>query len=249
MPLDVHALLTARAAQLNADLAEASAETILDHALRDARLGEVAMVSSFGADSVVLLHLLAQIDPTRPVLFLETGMLFSETLAYQREVAETLGLTDIRVIRPDAADLFMHDPDGELNRVDTDACCAIRKVKPLELSLQGFDAWITGRKRIHGGARASLPLFEVDGPHIKINPLAKWSGAELAAYMERHALPRHPLVANGFTSIGCAPCTTSTLPGEDPRAGRWRASEKAECGIHFDGARIWPASPKTDASL
>lgn len=248
MPLDAHALLTARAAQLNADLADASAERIIDHALRDARLGEVAMVSSFGADSVVLLHLLARVDPTRPVLFLETGMLFAETLAYQRAVAETLGLTDVRVIRPDPADLFVADPDGELNRTDTDACCAIRKVKPLELALQGFDAWITGRKRIHGGARADLALFEVDGNHIKINPLAAWTGADLAAYMDAHALPRHPLVAKGFTSIGCAPCTTSTLPGEDPRAGRWRASEKTECGIHFDGARIWPARPAATRS-
>ncbi|TFL17972.1 phosphoadenylyl-sulfate reductase [Jannaschia formosa] len=242
MPLDAHALLTARAAQLNADLDGASAERILDTALRDARLGEVAMVSSFGADSVVLLHLLAQIDPTRPVLFLETGMLFAETLAYQREVAGSLGLTDIRVIRPDAADLFLHDADGVLHQTDQDACCAIRKVKPLELALQDFDTWITGRKRIHGGARAEMPLFEADGSHIKINPLAAWTGADLAAYMEAHDLPRHPLVAKGFTSIGCAPCTTSTLPGEDPRAGRWRASDKAECGIHFDGARIWPAT-------
>ena len=87
-------------------------------------------------------------------------------------------------------------------------------------------------------------MFEVDGNTLKINPLAGWSGADLAAYMETHALPRHPLVARGFTSIGCAPCTTSTLPGENPRAGRWRASEKTECGIHFDGARIWPANRK-----
>ncbi|MGB3406423.1 MAG: phosphoadenylyl-sulfate reductase [Jannaschia sp.] len=244
MPLDVHALLSARAARLNADLADASAATILEHALRDARLGEIAMVSSFGADSVVLLHLLSQVDPATPVLFLETGMLFAETLAYQQQVAETLGLRDVRIIRPDPTDLFLHDPDGALHTADTDACCTIRKVKPLDLALQGFDAWITGRKRIHGGDRATLPVFELDGGAIKINPLAAWSGADLAAYIAKHDLPRHPLVSKGFTSIGCAPCTTSTLPGENPRAGRWRASEKTECGIHFDGARIWPAARK-----
>jgi phosphoadenosine phosphosulfate reductase len=240
VPLDAQSVLAARAARLNADLEGAPAAQVIAHALRDARLGEVAMVSSFGADSVVLLHLLAGVDRDRPVLFLETGMLFRETLAYQREVAEALGLTDVRIVRPDPADLFTADPEGVLHQSDTDGCCAVRKVKPLELALQGFDAWITGRKRIHGGARASLPLFEVDGGHIKINPLAAWTGADLGAYMERHALPRHPLVAKGFASIGCAPCTTATLPGEDPRAGRWRASEKTECGIHFDGARIWP---------
>ena len=240
MPLDAHAVLTARAAQLNADLADAPAAQVIEHALRDARLGEVAMVSSFGAESVVLLHLLAQVDRDRPVLFLETGMLFAETLSYQRSVAEALGLTDVRLVRPDPADLFTADPEGQLHQVDTDGCCAIRKVKPLELALQGFDAWITGRKRMHGGARAELPLFEVDGGHIKINPLASWAGADLAAYMDAHDLPRHPLVAQGFASIGCAPCTTATLPGEDARAGRWRATGKTECGIHFDGARIWP---------
>jgi phosphoadenosine phosphosulfate reductase len=245
MPLDARAALAARATQLNALLAEAPAETILDHALRDPRLGEVAMVSSFGADSVVLLHLLSRVDPDRPVLFLETGMLFPETLAYQREVAAALGLTDIRVIRPDPADVFDADPEGVLHQSDTDACCAIRKVKPLDLALRGFDAWITGRKRIHGGARTDLPVFEVDGGQMKINPLAAWTGADLSTYMDSHALPRHPLVAKGFASIGCAPCTTSTLPGEDPRAGRWRTSEKTECGIHFDGARVWPVRPDT----
>ncbi|WP_371154616.1 phosphoadenylyl-sulfate reductase [Jannaschia sp. 2305UL9-9] len=241
MPLDINALLTARARQLNADLADAPAIRVLEHALGDAKLGNIAMVSSFGADSVVLLHLLSQIDRHLPVLFLETAMLFPETLAYQQTVAETLGLTDVRVIRPDPSDLFVHDSTGELHLADTDACCAIRKVKPLELALQGFDGWITGRKRIHGGDRADLALFEVDGAAIKINPLAAWSGADLVAHMDAHDLPRHPLVAKGFSSIGCAPCTTSTLPGEAPRAGRWRSSDKVECGIHFDGARIWPA--------
>ncbi|GIT92530.1 phosphoadenylyl-sulfate reductase [Jannaschia pagri] len=242
MPLDAHALLTARAAQLNADLAEAPAARIVETALRNAALGEIAMVSSFGADSVVLLHLVAQVSPDTPVLFLETGMLFAETLAYQQEVAEALGLTDVRVIQPDPADTFLHDAEGVLHQTDTDTCCAIRKVKPLELALQGFDGWITGRKRIHGGDRADLKMFEVDGNHLKVNPLAAWTGTDLSAYMDAHDLPRHPLVAKGFSSIGCAPCTTSTLPGEDPRAGRWRASEKTECGIHFDGARIWPAN-------
>lgn len=243
MPLDAHALIAAHAAALNAELADAPAEAILARALRT---GEIAMVSSFGAESVVLLHLLSRVDPARPVLFLETGMLFAETLAYQTEVAETLGLTDIRIIRPDPADMFAHDPDGLLHQSDTDTCCAIRKVKPLELALQSFDGWITGRKRHHGGDRAALAVVEADGAALKFNPLAAWSREDIAAHMDAHALPRHPLVAKGFASIGCAPCTESVLPGEDARAGRWRRTEKTECGIHLDGARIWPARPSKD---
>ncbi|MEM9795428.1 MAG: phosphoadenylyl-sulfate reductase [Pseudomonadota bacterium] len=235
MPLDLHALLTAKVADLNNRLAEAPAEDVLRAALD---LGDTALVSSFGADSVVLLHLAAQVDPAVPVIFLETGMLFPETLAYQREVAETLGLTDVRIVRPDPTDLFLHDPEGDLNGRDPDLCCTIRKVRPLELALQGLDAWITGRKRVQGGDRTDLPLFEVEGGRIKANPLARWSGGDLAAHMEAHDLPRHPLVAQGFPSIGCAPCTTKVAPGEDPRAGRWRGREKTECGIHFAGGVV-----------
>lgn len=240
MPLDTHALLAARAAQLNADHGHADARAVLDVALRNAKIGDVAMVSSFGAESVVLLHLLSQVDAATPVLFLETGMLFAETLAYQVEVAERLGLTDVRVIRPDATDLFLHDPEGDLHLSRPDTCCAIRKVKPLELALQPFDGWITGAKRHHGGTRAALDVFEADAGRLKINPLAHWTRDDIAAHMDAHDLPRHPLVAKGYTSIGCAPCTDSTHPGEDARAGRWRALAKTECGIHLNGARLWP---------
>ena len=245
MPLDAHALLATRAAQLNTDLAAATPQSVLETVFRDARLGEIAMVSSFGAESVVLLHLMAQVDASRPVLFLETAMLFPETLTYQIEVAETLGLSDVRIVRPDATDLFLHDPEGELHKSDTDTCCALRKVKPLELALQDFDGWITGRKRHHGGDRADIAVFEADSGKLKINPLADWSRDDIAAYLGAHDLPRHPLVAKGFQSIGCAPCTDSTMPGEDVRAGRWRSKEKTECGIHLNGARLWPAIQST----
>lgn len=240
MPLDLTSLVAARAAQLNADLAGATAEGVLGHLARDARLGDIAMVSSFGAESVVLLHLLSLVDPSRPILFLETAMLFPETLAYQREVAETLGLTDVRLIRPDPTDLFLHDPGGDLHLSAPDTCCAIRKVKPLELALQPFDGWITGAKRHHGGRRAAMQVFEADAGKLKVNPLAHWTPADIASHLDAHDLPRHPLVARGYSSIGCAPCTDSTHPGEDTRAGRWRAREKTECGIHLGGARLWP---------
>ena len=242
MPLDAHALLSARAATLNAELSDATAEALLERSLRDARIGELALVSSFGAESVVLLHLVSRVDPSTPVLFLETGMLFAETLRYQQRVAETLGLTDVRLIRPDNADLFLHDPDGDLHGRDPETCCALRKVKPLELALQPFEGWITGRKRHQNRDRAALDLFEVDAGKLKVNPLARWTREDVSAYMDTHDLPRHPLVAQGYASLGCAPCTTKVAPGEDPRAGRWRDQDKTECGIHFAGGRVWPAN-------
>ncbi len=213
---------------------KSDAQTVLRHALTDVQIGQVALVSSFGAESVVLLHMIAQIDKATPIIFLDTEMLFPETLAYQRDVATKLGLTDVRVVTPDRNDLLVEDVDGLLHQADTDACCDLRKTRPLENALKEFDGWITGRKQFQGGKRAALPLFEKEGRKIKINPLAKWSVDDLKGYMEEHDLPRHPLVAKGYPSIGCMPCTTRVGDHEDQRAGRWRGHEKTECGIHFD---------------
>ena len=213
-------------------------QTILAHALEDVQIGPVALVSSFGAESVVLLHLAAQVRPDVPVIFLDTEMLFAETLAYQEQIARDLGLTDLRRITPDRAALFERDNEGVLHLHDTDACCTLRKTEPLERALSGFGGWITGRKRFQGGARAELPHYEKSGPRIKVNPLAQWSRDDLVAYMDRHDLPRHPLVAQGYPSIGCMPCTSRVSAGEDPRAGRWRGQDKAECGIHFENGKV-----------
>jgi len=200
--------------------------------------GEIALVSSFGADSVVLLHMIARIAPELPVLFLDTGKLFAETLRYRHALGAELGLTDVRDLRPDPARLAAADPDGELHLRAPDHCCALRKIEPLEAALDGFAAWITGRKRHQNALRAEMPLFEEDGVgRIKVNPLAAWSRADVEAYMESHGLRRHPLVAKGYASIGCAPCTSPVAPGEDERAGRWRDSEKTECGLHLVGGR------------
>ncbi len=216
---------------------KSDAPTLLRHALDDASIGPVAMVSSFGADSVVLLHMISEIDRATPILFIDTEMLFEATLTYQREVADSLGLSDVRVIKPKRAALLERDVDGILHHFDADACCALRKSEPLERALEGFGGWITGRKRIHGGTRASLPLFERSDRRIKINPLADWTPEQVSAYITRHDLPRHPLVAKGFPSIGCQPCTTPTAADEDPRAGRWRGQSKEECGIHFSDGK------------
>ncbi len=231
--------VAARVAALNARYRHHSAISVLEHALTDSDTGSVAMVSSFGAESVALLHMVALVDRATPVLFIDTEMLFPETLAYQREVADTLGLRDLRVIRASRTRMAARDPEGLLHQSDPDACCALRKTEPLEHALAPFDAWITGRKRFQSGSRAALEFFEAEGAErIKINPLAHWAREDVAEYMVNNRLPRHPLVARGYPSIGCAPCTTPVAAGEDPRAGRWRGSGKEECGIHFVDGRI-----------
>jgi len=223
-----------RVAALNARYRHHSATAVLEHALKDPELGQVALVSSFGAESVVLLHLVSVIAPETPVIFVDTRMLFQETLDYQRELAEKLPLCDIRTIRARKTRTDFEDPDGSLHQFSTDACCAVRKVEPLERALSGFDGWITGRKRFQNADRGTIDFFENEGDfRIKVNPLAHWGREDLADYIINNNLPRHPLVAKGYPSIGCAPCTSPVKPGEDPRAGRWRGQEKTECGIHF----------------
>ncbi len=194
--------------------------------------GRVAAVSSFGAESAVLLHLISQIDRDIPVIFLNTQKIFGETLAYRDELSERLGLTDLRVFRPDPHVLAAKDSTGLRWSYDPDGCCDLRKVQPLRRALAPFDAWISGRKGFQAGTRTLMPRFEEDEGRLKLNPLADWDKPRLEAWFEEHKLPRHPLEAEGYPSIGCAPCTSKVQPGEDPRAGRWRGWEKVECGIH-----------------
>ncbi|MFC3628465.1 phosphoadenylyl-sulfate reductase [Paracoccus angustae] len=231
--------LDGRAARLNDRYRHHAATEVLRRAVGDPDLGRVALVSSFGAESVVLLHMVSRAAPGLPVLFIDTQMLFAETLAYQQEVSAKLGLTNVQVIRADPAQVARHDPDGALHRSDANACCDLRKTVPLEQALSGYDAWITGRKRFQNSDRAALEFFEPEPPsRLRINPLAHWRAEDVQDYMVENNLPRHPLVARGYPSIGCAPCTSPVRPGEDPRAGRWRGSDKTECGIHFIGGKI-----------
>lgn len=239
MPRDLNLVPVAdRVAALNARYKHHAATSVLEHALKDADLGRVALVSSFGAESVVLLHLVSVIAPETPVLFVDTRMLFQETLDYQRALAEKLHLCDIRTIRATQPRVAYEDPDGTLHQFNTDACCGVRKIEPLERALADFDGWITGRKRFQASTRANVEFFETEEDRrIKVNPLAHWGREDLEDYIVNNALPRHPLVARGYPSIGCAPCTSPVKPGEDPRAGRWRGSNKVECGIHFENGR------------
>lgn len=201
-------------------------------------VGDMAIVSSFGAESAVLLHLVSEIDRSIPVLFLETGKHFPETLAYRDELTDLLGLNRVDVY-PDLADLQSRDETGLRWSYDPDGCCELRKVRPLEMALAPFDASLTGRKAFQSSTRANLPRFEVDTSdaqgRLKVNPLIDWKAEDIAAYMSVHELPRHPLVERGFPSIGCSPCTRAVAPGEDPRAGRWSGWDKVECGIHKPG--------------
>lgn len=244
MPLEAPlAPVAERARDLNRRYRHHSAISVLRHALDDPQVGRAALVSSFGAESVVLLHMVSVLDRTTPVLFIDTEMLFPETLAYQADVTEKLGLTDVRVIRPDREQVFLRDPDGLLHLADPDACCALRKTEPLQRALQPFDAWITGRKRYQGGRRLNLEFFEnEDDRRIKVNPLAHWDKADVQDYIVNNRLPRHPLVSGGYPSLGCMPCTSRVDTGEDERAGRWRGRKKVECGIHFADGRMVRAS-------
>jgi len=195
--------------------------------------GKTALVSSFGAESVVLLDMVATIDPAIPVIFLDTGKLFPETHAYREEITDLLGLQDVRLAAPSAGGLNRYDPAGDLWKKETDLCCEIRKTEPLGIALDGFAGWITGRKRFQGNTRTSLPVIEADASaRIKLNPLARWSSEDVERYRILRDLPTHPLRAEGYRSIGCMPCTRPTKEGEDPRAGRWWGLDKSECGIH-----------------
>ena len=221
---------------LNAQLTHHGATDVLRAAFE--AVPDITLVSSFGAESVVLLHLAAMIKRDVPVIFIDTEMLFAETLVYQQDVAERLRLENVTVIRAD--DLAAQDADNTLHQRDTDACCALRKTRPLQTALTGRGGWITGRKRYQSGTRARLEFFEVEEGtgRIKVNPLARWAPEDVAEYMDENRLPRHPLVAKGYPSIGCAPCTSPVGAGEDARAGRWRDQDKDECGIHFVNGKM-----------
>ncbi|TIO08555.1 phosphoadenylyl-sulfate reductase [Mesorhizobium sp.] len=243
--VDVEAGVAAEAAGLDALYGHLKPLEIIERSAREFFYDEIAAVSSFGADSAVLLHMIAKIDRTLPVIFLDTGKHFEETLDYRDALVADFGLTDIRVITPDEAALERVDPTGNLNETDTDACCDVRKVEPLARGVEPFRAWFTGRKRFQASTRAALPVFEAVGSRIRINPLAHWTTADQASYMRAHALRENPLVAYGYLSIGCFPCTQPVQPGEDARSGRWAGHAKTECGIHLSGLE----KSLTDASL
>lgn len=229
----------ADAIRLNRMFRGSDTNELLEAVLKDRIAGDVAMVSSFGAESAVLLKLVADIAPATPILFLETHKHFPETIAFRDELVAHLGLTNLQILEPDADELAAKDDNGLRWSWDPDGCCEIRKVKPLAKALAEFDASLTGRKAFQAASRANLPRFEMDNTdeqgRLKINPLIDWTADDLEAYLTEQGLPRHPLVAQGYPSIGCSPCTRPVAEGEDPRSGRWAGWDKTECGIHQPG--------------
>jgi phosphoadenosine phosphosulfate reductase len=224
--------IQADADTLNARFAGVDAATMLRELFAEGALGRVAVVSSFGTESAVLLHLVATADPTIPVVFVDTLKMFPETLEYRETLTRQLGLVNSSVVQPDAAVIAAKDENGLRWSWDPDGCCEIRKVEPLKRAKQGLDAWISGRKAFQSVTRQNLPRFEIEDGRLKVNPLGDWTKDDLEAYFAEHQLPRHPLEAQGYLSVGCQPCTSTVAPGEDPRAGRWRGWDKTECGIH-----------------
>jgi phosphoadenosine phosphosulfate reductase len=231
--------MKARLSRLQSVADARGAPGILELAIREEFAGEVAVVSSFGSESAVLLHMVAEIDPNTPILFINTGKLFGETLRYRDRLQDELGLGDLRTLAPHPADRAQRDPDGTLWSRNTDACCEFRKVIPIRRALEGFSAQITGRKRFQTHARSAMRTVEYFEGRFRFNPLAEWSQSDLEAYAARHNLPKHPLVEDGYPSIGCMPCTRRVRTGEGYRDGRWSGLDKDECGIHgVDGEGI-----------
>ena len=221
----------ARVERLNAELKGKSAQDIIRAAVREFGDGLV-YVSSFGAESAAMLGLIAEADPSLPIVFIDTGMHFQQTLDYRDELEERLGLTGLRTVYPVKEEVKELDPKGILHKSDTDLCCEVRKVRPLEPALEGFDAWITGRKRFHGMGRANLPIFEFSEGRYKVNPLANWTQEDVTEWFATSDVPRHPLVAEGYPSIGCWPCPARPADPNDVRSGRWAGQNKEECGLH-----------------
>ncbi|HEX4694133.1 phosphoadenylyl-sulfate reductase [Sphingomonas sp.] len=229
------AFAQADAGALNARFAGTDTLEMLETLFAEGALGNTAVVSSFGTESAVLLHLVARANPATPVVFVDTLRMFPETLAYRDTLLAEFGLRDSRTITPDPAMLAAKDAQALRWSYDPDGCCAIRKVEPLARAKAGLDSWISGRKAFQSQTRQNIARFEIEDGRLKVNPLGDWVKADLDAYFAAYALPRHPLEAEGYASIGCQPCTSKVQPGEDPRAGRWRGWDKTECGIHVPG--------------
>lgn len=237
------------AAEWSRQLSGASPDAILRWAID--RFGEgLCVASSFGQDGLVILDLARRLKPAMPVLFLETGYHFPETLDFRDQLKSEWGLNVVDV-RPE---LTVPEQDAkygfELFARDPDACCAMRKVAPLDRALRGRKAWISGLRRDQHPGRAATPIVQwqqlSEGGIFKVHPLMEWSRAEVEQYGRAHNFPRHPLWDNGYPSVGCAPCTRAVRPGGTEREGRWAATGKTECGIHVTGVR--PPVPTAMAS-
>ena len=232
--------MTASLSRLQAYYQEATPEKLLRAMIHTEFKGKIAALTSFGADSAILLSLIAEIDPDTPVFFLDTQKHFPETLSYACKLKKFLGLRNVVWLQPNEEMLNRIDTDGNLWKHQPNRCCWLRKVEPLDRAIaeKGIEALITGRKRFQTVQRAAMEPIELDEKGIfRINPLAAWTRAQMDFYSIARQLPTHPLVEHGYKSIGCAPCTHPVRDGQDERAGRWAHTfdgddKKTECGIH-----------------
>ncbi len=230
--------LSKRAYGLSQKYSDCTAQDTLRGALKDDFPDRIGLVSSFGTEAAVLLHMVAEIDPYTPVIFLDTWKHFDETLEYRDTLIRHLGLCNIQTVMPRAEGLAVEDPDGNLHTTNPDLCCHVRKSIPMLQALRSLDCWITGRKRHQASTREDMTLFEAQDRWIKVNPLLDWTADKVPEYFAAHGLPEHPLKARGYPSVGCAPCTRAVRANENPRAGRWADSDKTECGIHFENGKL-----------
>lgn len=229
----------AYAARLNAQYGDYHVDDLLSSMIGSVFCDKIAVVSSFGAESALLLYYVSRANKHTPVIFLDSLKHFAQTLAYRDQLKSFFGLTNVKVMTPLPEALAADDPHGDLHTRDPDRCCHIRKTLPMIRGLQGVACWITGRKRYQSAERNDLALFETQDRWIKLNPMIRFAPEEIEAAYQSLELPRHPLVTQGYASIGCAPCTTPVTDSEeDPRAGRWREQPKTECGIHFVDGKI-----------
>ncbi len=218
-------------AERNRWLEGSDPDRILRWAVESFPEGKVAMSSTFGVGGMVLIHALAEQGLRVPILFIDTLHHFPETLEHAERVAERYGL-DLRIHRPAASlEEFEARHGPRLWERDEGLFHRLTKVEPMQEALQGFDVWITGRRRDQSPTRAALPVLE-RASRLKVNPLAGWSLDRVWGYIREHELPYNPLHDQGYASIGDAPLTTPVRPGEHERAGRWRGSERLECGLH-----------------
>lgn len=218
-----------KARELNAAFAGLTAQQMLSRLLHGGVAGRVAVISSFGAEAACLLSLVASKDPSTPVVFLDTRKHFDETLDYVDDLMDQLGLTTLVRTRPSPARLAVEDPDGRLHATDTDRCCYLRKTLPMIGVLRNYDCVLTGRKRFQTAERSTMNIVEVQETWLRVNPLHDWTREQILEYLDTRGILQHPLVSQGYASIGCEPCTE---PSSDARAGRWPGSSKTECGIH-----------------
>ena len=234
---DEDARLVADAAAASAALESATAGEIIAWAA--ATIPEFVVTSSFGIDAAVLLHHVALHAPGTPVIFLDTGLHFPETIAHRDVLAEVFDLQVVTVTSPLAVDDQAALLGRRLFARDADTCCRLRKGLPLEAALARADGWASGVRRSQTPSRADTPIVGTarkgDRLLVKLAPLATWTDADMAAHRRAHDLPPHALETRGYRSVGCEPCTRPTAPEEDPRAGRWsHEPDKTECGIHVD---------------